>query len=88
LHQSEWRYLLQSYGVIAQKGAGGRFVKGHSRSSLLQLLGKAWLDAARGMPGMVKKRSRIQGSRVVTNGEVMGWFSRHGITIRDIVFTE
>ncbi|MFQ5328776.1 MAG: glycosyltransferase family 2 protein [Thermodesulfobacteriota bacterium] len=82
------RYLLQSYGVITQQGAGGRFVKGHSRSSLLQLLGKAWLNAARGLPGMIKKRGRIQGSRVVTNGEVMRWFSRYGIRISDIVFKE
>jgi GT2 family glycosyltransferase len=83
-----WRYLLQSYGVIAQKGAGGRYVQGHSRSSLLQLLGKAWLDAAKGLPGIVKKRARVQGSRVASNGEVMGWFSRYRISISDLVLKD
>ena len=83
-----WRYLLQSYGVIAQKGAGGRYVQGHSRSSLLQLLGKAWLDAAKGLPGIVKKRARVQGSRVASNGEVMRWFSRYRISLGDLVLKD
>ncbi|MCP3678291.1 MAG: glycosyltransferase family 2 protein [Deltaproteobacteria bacterium] len=83
-----WRYLLQSYGVITQKGAGGRYVKGHSRGSLLRLLGNAWLGAAKGLPGMLKKRARVQGSRVAPNGEVMRWFSRYRISLGDLVFKE
>jgi GT2 family glycosyltransferase len=83
-----WRYLLQSYGVIAQKGAGGRYVRGHSRASLLRLLGNAWLGAAKGLPGIVKKRARVQGSRVASNGEVMGWFSRYRISLGDLVLKD
>ncbi|MFQ5585239.1 MAG: glycosyltransferase family 2 protein [Thermodesulfobacteriota bacterium] len=83
-----WRYLLQSYGVLARRGAGGRYVGEHSGASLTLVLGKAWLGVAKGLPGMVKKRRGIQRSRSVSDREVTCWLRRHHIKIRDLVFKE
>ena len=80
-----WRCLLQAYGIATRQGAGGQYVREHSKASLIGLLLKAWLAAAKRAPRMIRKRRRIGGCKTVSDREQRRWFTRYGIGISELV---
>ncbi len=78
------RYMYHAYGVIAGKGASGKFVKEHTRGRLVNILFKAYKDSLKDLPRMLKKRISIQKRRTVSTKELLRIMRRHGIATRDI----
>jgi len=85
---TSWRYLVQTYGVFAGKGAGGRFSVGASRIELVRILFKAYAHAGAHLPSLLKKRSVIQKNMKVTSADVRAWFKHSGITAAALVLKD
>lgn len=83
-----WRYLVQLYGIITRKGAGGRFAEEFSSLRLFSMALKAYGGAIRGLPKMLSKRIVIQRKRKVSAGGVRGWFKAYGISAAGLVLKD
>lgn len=75
-----WRYLVQIYGVLAGKGAGGRFAEDFSKAQLAMILLKSYSSAFAGLPAVLKKRRQVQGLKKASDSEVAGWFKKFGLS--------
>lgn len=69
-----WRYIVQAYGVLSGKGAGGRFAQEASAFGLVPILAKAYIDAARGLPAVLKKRSAIKRASKAKSKDIKALF--------------
>ncbi|MBI3752951.1 MAG: glycosyltransferase family 2 protein [Deltaproteobacteria bacterium] len=84
-----WRYIFHIYAIATKRGAGGRYTDRFSKTSLFVILLKAYKDAIKGIPKMLKKRHSIMGKRMVSHREIKNWFKDYGIMkISDLVFKE
>lgn len=83
-----WRYIVEVYGMAAGRGAGARFREDFSAPSLILIVGRAYLKALLGLPGMLKKRSIIQKKRAVKRSDVRGWFKRFGLKAKTLVLRD
>lgn len=75
-----WRYLVQIYGVLSGKGAGGRFAEDFSKARLAMILLKSYSSAFAGLPAVLKKRRQVQGLKKASDSEVAGWFRKFGLS--------
>ncbi|MBI2413419.1 MAG: glycosyltransferase family 2 protein [Deltaproteobacteria bacterium] len=75
-----WRYFVQIYGVLAGKGAGGRFAEDFSKARLALILLKSYSSAFAGLPAVLKKRRAVQSIRKASDSEVTGWFRKFGLS--------
>lgn len=85
---SVWRYIVQTYGVITGKGAGGRFVEGFSKFELIKILVKSEVDAIKKLPVMVSRRRAVQKSRKAGTAEVRRWFREFGLSASGVVLKD
>jgi GT2 family glycosyltransferase len=83
-----WRFLLQSYGALAGRGAAGKFIQEYSGFHLLRILAQAYISAIQGLPKMWKKRKKIKKLTRVNEKEILSWFKRFGISAREISLKE
>ena len=85
-----WRYIVQSYGVISGKGAGGRFLEGEGSSAfgLISILVKSYLGVLRKLPEMLSKRVKIQQARKVSTATFRGWLKRDAVTAAELVLKD
>ncbi len=82
------RYLFQAYGVLAKKGAAGKFVGEASKRELLKILLKANFSALRGMPKMLKKRKEVFKKKRISNKEIRRLFKEFGLSAKEISLKE
>lgn len=85
-----WRYIIQSYGVISRKGAGGRFLEGEGSSAfgLVSILVKSYLGVLRKLPEMLSKRVKVQQARKVSTATFRGWLKRDAVTAVELVLKD
>jgi len=83
-----WRFLLQGYGALTGRGAAGKFSREYSKFCLFRILLKAYGAAIRGLPRMWKKRKGIKRMTRVSETEFRSWFTRFGISARDLSWKE
>lgn len=83
-----WRYVIQVYGVVAGKGAGGRFAEDFSKTRLALILLKSYSSALAGLPAVLKKRRAVQGIRKVSDSEARDWFERYGLSARAVALID
>jgi GT2 family glycosyltransferase len=83
-----WRFLFQGYGALSGRGAAGKFSQEYSCWQLLQILLKAYISAIRGLPKMWEKRKEMKKLTRVSKEEIRGWFTRFGISGREIALKE
>ena len=83
-----WRYAVQVYGILAGKGAGGRFVEGFSKAELVRVLIKAHVDAFKALPRVIAKRRDIRKRRAVPGSAVGEWFRSYGISAKELVLKD
>lgn len=83
-----WRYVMQVYGILTGKGAGGRFVEGFSKAELFKVLIKAYVDAFKALPGVLAKRRAIRKKRAVSAKTVGSWFKAYGISARELALKD
>lgn len=87
-YHTYWRYIVQIYGLITKKGAGGRFVENLSAFKLFSALLKAEFSALAGLPKMLAKRRVVQKLRKASPGEVDAWFKRYTISASALVLKD
>ncbi len=80
-----WRYVIEVYGLVSGRGAGARFSDDFSSLSLLRILVKAYIDAARGLPHMLERRREIQKKTRARKDEVKAWFKKYGLRASTLV---
>jgi GT2 family glycosyltransferase len=78
------RYAWQGYGALSGIGAAGEFTKQYSKAQLLLIVLKAYASAFVGAGKMIRKRKAIQQSVTVSTKDVLAWFSRYGISVREL----
>lgn len=83
-----WRYVIQAYGVVAGKGAGGRFAEDFSKTRLALILLKSYSSALAGLPAVLKKRRVVQGIRKASDSEVSGWFRKFGLSAQAVALID
>ena len=82
------RFFLQGYGALTGRGAAGKFTQEYSRSHLLKVFVRANVSAVKGLPRMWEKRKEMKKLTRVNEGEIVSWFSRFGISAREISLKE
>ncbi len=82
------RYFFQGYGALTGKGASGRLMKSHSALGAVAILGRAYLAAVKGFGKTMQKRRGIMSARKVSKREFSAWFSRFGISAREVSLKE
>lgn len=85
---TKWRYIIQVYGILSGKGAGGRFVEGFSKTELFKVLIKAYFDALKALPAVLAKRRAVRKKRVVAARTVSSWFKSYGIGAKELVLKD
>lgn len=85
---SLWRYFVQVYGIIAGRGAGGRFLEEASSFMLLYILFKSYIFAIVKVPSVLKKRWNIQRGRRISSGEMVKLLKAHNIKMKDLVLLD
>jgi len=79
-----YRFFLQGYGALSGRGAAGRFREENSLFRLVLITVQAYVSAFRGLPKMWRKRREVKRWTRVSEGEVLGWFRRFGMSAREI----
>lgn len=82
------RLAAQGWGVVAQRGAAGRFAAAHSPATLARILLRALAEALAGAPRMWRKRRAVQRRRRVSAAETFAWLSRHGMGLGEIAWKD
>jgi len=82
------RYFYQAVGALTQKGASGRFGKESSPFLLISILGKAFVEALKGFPKLLRKRRITQRTKKISNRAFYLLFKKYGIKAREIAFKE
>jgi GT2 family glycosyltransferase len=78
------RYAYHTYGVMTGRGASGKFTKEHTKSHLVKILIKAYIDSLKNLPLMLRKRRAIQEKRTVSTGKLFRLMKQYGIRTKDI----
>jgi GT2 family glycosyltransferase len=81
-----FRYVLQTYGAFAGKGASGAFSKTYSKGFLVVILLRAWKDSLKGLPRILAKRKEIQNRRSISTKEIFRLLKLYGIGTKEISF--
>lgn len=84
------RYWWQGVGALTGRGASGRFVGDGvgSRGGLALLLLRAYGQALRGLPRVLRQRRTIQARRTASTREVISWLRRYGVGAKEIALLE
>lgn len=79
------RYVAMALFALKGREAKAQMAREHSLIKLGFTLIRAWLDACRGLPKMMKKRRQIQRTKKVSNLEIKSWLKQYSATLRDVV---
>jgi GT2 family glycosyltransferase len=82
------RYCYQVYGVLARKGAAGRFASQYSAWGLVSNVLKAYVDAFRCAPRVSRERKRMMMLRKVSGAEISRWFRDYRMSVREIALKD
>jgi len=79
------RYVAMALFGLRAKEAKAQVARQHSLIKLGFALIRAWLDAFRGLPKMIKKRRQIQRTKKVSNQEIRSWLKQYSAILKDVV---
>ncbi len=83
-----WRYVVQFYGLLSGKGSVARFAEGGGSLNLIGVVLKAWYDAIAGLPGALKKRKRIWGSKQLSVKKYKDLLNMNLITAAELMLRD
>ncbi len=83
-----YRYALQAYAAISERGASGGFVRDYSHGELLAILLRSYAGALRALPSMWRKRRVIYRERRISRREIYALFRRFRLPARDLAFKD
>lgn len=83
-----YRYLIQVYGIIVSKGAGGRFLEKASVFLLIYTLIKSYISVIIKLTSVLRKRRNIQKSRRISSKDMVSLLKLHNIKVKDLVLMD
>jgi GT2 family glycosyltransferase len=83
-----WRYVVQVYGVLTRKGSVARFAENSGMSQLIVIVIKAYCQALKKLPRMVKKRKKIWDRRHISTEEYRSLLERHRISAKELMLRD
>ncbi|MGO9016304.1 MAG: glycosyltransferase family 2 protein [Dissulfurispiraceae bacterium] len=83
-----WRYVVQFYGLLSDKGSVARFAQGGGSLNLIGVVLKAWYGAIAGLPAALKKRKRIWGSKRLSIEKYKDLLNMNIITAAELVLRD
>jgi GT2 family glycosyltransferase len=81
---SALRYIYQSYGALAGKGAAGRFAKEYPAYKLYLAVIKAYFSAFWGLSRVIGERKKMMKLKKVSSREIDRWFRDYRMSVREI----
>lgn len=82
------RWIFQLYGAVTGKGSAGKFAEEFSLLKLARVFLRAYIDAIKGLPGMITKRAVMKKNKRVTTGDFSLWLRKYRISAIDIALRE
>jgi len=73
---SAYRYLLQTFAALTNRGSSGEFVRNYSRRELAFIFIKALASGIKGLPEMLRKRRIIQKKKCISKKRMYSLISR------------
>lgn len=81
-----WRYFMQIYSILINKGSAPGFLKTNSRFKLIIILLKANISALIKLPIMIKKRSQIKKFSKILDNDFMELINKFKLGAKELVF--
>jgi GT2 family glycosyltransferase len=82
------RLMTHLFGAITRQGASGRFSRQHSVFQAIKILLKAWVEALKGLPGVLQQRKALSRKRRLGRIDLYRLFCTHRISVREIALKE
>lgn len=82
------RLILQLYGALTKKGAAGKFTKEYSLLKLAGVFLRAYIDALRGLPAMMRKRREMKKFKRTNTRDFAMWLTKFRINAPDIALRD
>ena len=79
-----WRYFLQLYGLLTNRGSADKFVKSSSFGRLIFIIFKAYFSALKGIPRTLKQRSKIKKQQKISNQEFYLLLKKFRLNFREL----
>lgn len=83
-----WRYVLQTYGLLAGRGSVARFAEQSGIFEMITVVIKAYCEALNKLPLMLRKRREIRAGRCISTGEYAGLLKRHRISAGELMLRD
>lgn len=83
-----YRYILQTYAVVTQRGASGKFVRDYSRFDLMIILIRALLAGFRAIPAMLKQRRSIKTKSQISRKDFYTLFSKFKLSALELALKD
>jgi hypothetical protein len=85
---SAYRYILQTYAALTDRGVSGGFVRDYSRRDLVSILIKALLAGTKDLPQMLRKRRIIQKKRRISKKGIYRLISRYKLPALELALKD
>jgi len=82
------RFTLNAYAALTGRGAAGRFVQGSSASRLLKTLLRAYADALKKLPLMLRKRKDFKRHVRTTKNDFHVWLRKFNISAAELTLKD
>ncbi len=82
------RFLWHGYSATRRTGSASRFMQTHGAFRLVVNLLWSYASTLKQAPGALKRRRRIQRTKLLTNAEVMEFLRRYQIDVRELTLRD
>jgi len=83
-----WRYIIQLYGLLSGRGSVARFAQDTGRSQLVAVVIKAYCQALKALPLIVRKRKRAWDRRRIGTGEYRHLLKKYRISAQELMLRD
>jgi GT2 family glycosyltransferase len=82
------RFAWHAWSALRRKGSASRFVEAHGPFRLMLNLLWSYASTIKQMPGALKRRRHIQGTKRLSNAEIMSLLRKFQIDLRELTFRD
>jgi GT2 family glycosyltransferase len=83
-----WRYAIQIYAILLNKGSGSRFLENNTKLKLVLILVKSNIASIKGIPNMITKRRKFMKKKKILNKEFIKMINKYKISAKELIFKD
>ncbi|MFH1824891.1 MAG: glycosyltransferase family 2 protein [Candidatus Firestonebacteria bacterium] len=83
-----WRYIIQIYAILLNKGSGFRFLEDNTKLKLVIILIKSNIASIKGIPNMIIKRKEFFKKKKILNKEFIKIVNKYKISAKELIFKD